>query len=54
MTLFDVGQAGKGLFFQAQQGLRRRTREFLLKFNSIKTMWIAKILNVIYEKRRAG
>jgi predicted amidohydrolase len=41
MTLFDAGQAGKALFFQMQQGLRRRTREFLLSFYSIKTVWIA-------------
>jgi hypothetical protein len=52
MTLFDVGQAGKALFFQVQQGLRRRTREFLLNFYSIKSVWIALILNVLYEKQR--
>jgi hypothetical protein len=48
MTLFDVGQGGKALFFQAQQWLRRRTREFLLNFYSIKSVWIAAILNVVY------
>jgi hypothetical protein len=48
MTLFDVGQAGKALFFQAQQGLRRKTSEFLLKFNSIKSVWIELTLNVLY------
>jgi hypothetical protein len=50
MTLFDVGQAGKALFFQVQQGLRRRMREFLLNFYSIESVWIAQILNVLYEK----